>query len=272
MDKQIIIDGVQFGKWGDFYIDYDLDGHFKSITSSAKEYKILKSLIDQLKRKEQECEELETARHLIEISRDKWEYRAKSKERECESLNRWLPIISRLEMAFGSYEKAKAIDFTSYTKQIFAELDQLKTENEELKTKLINWLGKEGLRQSEKEFYEQQLDQLKTDNRILKEKFKIAIKNNTDKTLLRLEKGDVQEELQEIREQFGIETLYFHDDNTRVHRCIKLLQLKDCLTEIREFFNEECIICKENYINITGEICEECKYKDILKKISEVEE
>ena len=48
-------------------------------------------------------------------------------------------------------------------------------------------------------------------------------------------------------------------------------KLKQTLTEIKEFFNEECIICKENYINITGEICEECKYKDILQKISECE-
>ena len=48
-------------------------------------------------------------------------------------------------------------------------------------------------------------------------------------------------------------------------------KLEKTLTEIKEFFNEECIICKENYINITGEICEECKYKDILQKISEVE-
>ena len=48
-------------------------------------------------------------------------------------------------------------------------------------------------------------------------------------------------------------------------------KLKTALTEIKEFFNEECIICKENYINITGEICEECKYKNILQKISECE-
>ena len=48
-------------------------------------------------------------------------------------------------------------------------------------------------------------------------------------------------------------------------------KLRQTLTEIKEFFNEECIICKENYINITGEICEECKYKDILQKISECE-
>lgn len=48
-------------------------------------------------------------------------------------------------------------------------------------------------------------------------------------------------------------------------------KLSKTLTEIKEFFNEECIICKENYINITGEICKECKYQDILKKINEVE-
>ena len=196
-----------------------------------------------IKAKEQECEKLETARHLIEISRDNWEYRAKSKERECESLDRWLPIISRLEMAFGSYEKAKAIDFASYTKQIFAELDQLKAEN-----------------------------------RILKEKFEIAIKNNMDKTLLRLENGDVKEELQEIRDEFGIETLYCHDDNTRVHRCIKLLQLQDCLTEIKEIAEKCCIMqtildC-ENYDDCTqcGRISDGEGIQQILQKISEVEE
>ena len=57
-DKQIIIDGVQFNKWGDFLIDYELNGIYKTISSSDKCYKILKSLIEQLLRKEQECEEL----------------------------------------------------------------------------------------------------------------------------------------------------------------------------------------------------------------------
>ena len=93
-------------------------------------YRQLEYYKEALKAKEQECEKLETARHLIEISRDKWGYRAKSKERECESLNRWLPIISRLEMAFRSYEKAKAIDYKSYIEQIFAELDQLKRQHQ----------------------------------------------------------------------------------------------------------------------------------------------
>lgn len=57
-EEQIIIDGVQFNKFGDFFIDYDFNGRFRSISSSAKEYKILKSLIEQLIRKTQECEEL----------------------------------------------------------------------------------------------------------------------------------------------------------------------------------------------------------------------
>lgn len=60
------------------------------------------------------------------------EQKLKAKEQECERLNRWLPIISRLEMALGSYEKAKAIDYKSYIEQIFAELDQLKFDSAEL--------------------------------------------------------------------------------------------------------------------------------------------
>ena len=116
---------------------------------------------------------------------------------------------------------------------------------------------------------EEQLDQLKSENRILKEKFEIAIKNNMDKTLLRLENGDVKEELQEIREEFGIETLYCHDDNTRVHRCIKLLQLKDCLTKIKEICKKESgwVNCSDNMPTETAIFA-----KQILQKISEVEE
>ncbi len=63
----------------------------------------------------------------------KLEQQLKRKEQECESLNRWLPIISRLEMDLGSYEKAKAIDYKSYIEQIFAELDELKEQLEAYK-------------------------------------------------------------------------------------------------------------------------------------------
>ena len=56
--------------------------------------------------------------------------------------------------------------------KIIRELEQkLKAKEQEcemLKEKLIKWLGKEGLRQSDKEFYEQQLDQFKAENDKLK--------------------------------------------------------------------------------------------------------
>ena len=111
---------------------------------------------------------------------------------------------------------------------------------------------------------QEQLDQLKAENKILKEKFEIAIKNNMDKTLLRLEKGDVQEELQEIREQFGIETLYCHDDNTRVHRCLDVLKLKDTLTEIKT----DILDIREGISYFW--VIDKCD--EILQKISECEE
>ena len=63
--EQIIIDGVQFNKFGDFFIDYYFNGKFQSISSSAKEYKILKSLIEQLARKTQECENLTRERDYL---------------------------------------------------------------------------------------------------------------------------------------------------------------------------------------------------------------
>lgn len=137
-------------------------------------YRQLEYYKEALKAKEQECEKLETARHLIETSRDNWEYRAKSKERECESLNRWLPIISRLEMDFGSYEKAKAIDLASYTKQIFAELDQLKKQHEADKG-LITATGKMNYQLL------QEYDRLKTENEQLKNNDVFSVRYFKDK-------------------------------------------------------------------------------------------
>nr|DAD89854.1 MAG TPA: hypothetical protein [Myoviridae sp. ctsip2] len=78
-NKQIIIDGVQFNKWGDFLIDYELNGIYKTISSSDKCYKILKSLIEQLKSKEQECETL-TSQLDFEVQKKE------CLEQECEEL------------------------------------------------------------------------------------------------------------------------------------------------------------------------------------------
>ena len=73
-----------------------------------------------------------------------------------------------------------------------------------------------------------------------------------------------------------VETHYYNnaefeqERNAFINEVEKNRKLKQTLTEIKDFFKEECLICKENYINITGEICKECKYQDILKKINEV--
>ena len=65
--EPIKIDGIQFNKFGDFYVDYDFNSKFQSISSSSKEYKILKSLIEQLARKTQEYEQKE--KELKELKR-----------------------------------------------------------------------------------------------------------------------------------------------------------------------------------------------------------
>ena len=58
-------------------------------------------------------------------------------------------------------------------KELQEQLKAKEQECERLKTKIINWLGREGIRETEKEFYEQQLDQLKADNKVLTEQLAI---------------------------------------------------------------------------------------------------
>jgi chromosome segregation ATPase len=163
-DKQIIIDGVDVSGCKYYLFREQQPNGERCCGMGLVDCNGNDCLYKKYKRKEQECEKLETARHLIEISRDKWEYRAKSKERECESLNRWLPIISRLENAFGNYEKAKAIDYKSYIEQIFAELDQLKKQHQADKG-LITSTGKMNYQLI------QEYDKLKTENNNIKETF-----------------------------------------------------------------------------------------------------
>ena len=62
----------------------------------------------------------------------------KAKEQECEELSEWLPIVARLEEQFKSHEKAKGLSYKTYTEQVFAELDQLKAENDELRKNLVD--------------------------------------------------------------------------------------------------------------------------------------
>ena len=73
-------------------------------------------------------------------------------------MNKWLPIVTRLEEQFKSHEKAKGIDCKTYAEQVFTELDQLKAENEVLKK--VNKTNQEKIKklneQLEEEFIAQQ--------------------------------------------------------------------------------------------------------------------
>ena len=86
--EQIIIDGVQFNKWGDFLIDYELNGIYKTISSSDKCYKILKSLIEQLKSKEQECKKLKSQIEIYSNMLESSSNKILKKEEECEELKK----------------------------------------------------------------------------------------------------------------------------------------------------------------------------------------
>ena len=223
-DKQIIIDGIDVSGCV-FYGFSNLNNHL----CTSKEF----SKIDctycnnnpncyykQLKRAENTVEECH--KYQAEL-----EDKLTAKEQECERL-----------------KNERTIDLVK-------QLDQLKAENDELKTKLINWLGKEGLRQSEKEFYEQQLEAYKME----------------------------AEEGKEINAELKSDNKYLNDLlNQALKDYEKAVQT---LTEIKEIAEvcqchnvDGCYECKHfDYCDIedaeipTRDVC-----KLILQKISEVEE
>ena len=161
-------------------------------------------------------------------------------------------------------------------------------------TSLEQWGGQEKYCKDRPNCYYKQLEKLKAENLGFK------ILHESDKDLLKRKEQECEElkkwlpivtrlenefenfekakaiDYKSYIEQIFIELDQLKSENKHLNDLLNQA-LKDCekamqtLTEIKEFFNEECIICKENYINITGEICEECKYKQILQKISECE-
>lgn len=70
---------------------------------------------------------------VCECHNDCYYKQLKRKEQECEELNKWLPIVTRLEEQFKSHEKAKSIGYKTYAEQVFTELDQLKQALTEIK-------------------------------------------------------------------------------------------------------------------------------------------
>lgn len=121
--KQIIIDGIQFNEFGDFYVDYDFNGKFQSISSSSKEYKILKSLIEQLARKTQECEQKEKELLSNEKIINKLMKEVDELKQECDTLK-------------------SQLDFEVQQKEcIEQECEELKEENQKLEMQLCNNCG-----------------------------------------------------------------------------------------------------------------------------------
>lgn len=82
-------------------------------------YEFDNCLYKKYKAKEQECEKLEKARRLIETSRDKWEYIAKNKERECQDLK---------GISMKKCPKCGEVYLNSVGMEAFNQLDQLKAQ------------------------------------------------------------------------------------------------------------------------------------------------
>lgn len=119
-DKQIIIDCVNVSEWTDGEVYYKLEHYSPKATKQ-----IAFDLYKQLKRKEQECEELKQKLHqcwTIENSFVEQLDRLKRKEQECEGLKETL--------------KTKAKGWANVNDKILEEVKQIRVENEKLKTAL----------------------------------------------------------------------------------------------------------------------------------------
>ncbi len=121
------------------------------------------------------------------------------------------------------------------------------------------------------------IEELKAENKILKEKFEIAIKNNMDKTLLRLENGDVKEELKAKEQECEELKIYIESNEQQVKEVEKLVMDNDRLiNELDQLKAENDELKKKCNIYTCG-ICgnkEDCNklYKTLteIKEIAEI--
>ena len=105
--------------------------------------------------------------HLCEVTPNCYYKQLKRKEQE---LNQYRPIIDRLLKQLETYDKLKSLDVFTYTKQVFEQLDQLKTECEEWKNKYYSSTTET------KADLIKQIKQLKAEN----EELKTCYKNNLE--------------------------------------------------------------------------------------------
>ena len=85
------------------------------------------------------------------------------------------------------------------------------------------------------------------------------------------ENDQLKAENEELKKCYknNLALLDFEETNT-TKLVNKVMKLEKTLTEIKEYFVKQCEICIEQYA-VNDEICKECEIKDILQKISEVE-
>jgi chromosome segregation ATPase len=153
-----------------------------------------------------------------------------------------------------------------HIKRLEEELKAKEQECEELKEKLIKWLGKEGITQSEKEFYEEQLDQLKAENETLKQ-YKSSKQASYES--MQREWNNAVNENRELKTE--IETLKSFDINlVGIKECEirQLVQYRKALIEIKEIVKEQLPTVNYNFAKSMHPEMFNC-YEQILQKISE---
>lgn len=105
----------------DEYIDFEEDDFCKENHNCY---------FKQLKRKEQECEELNNT--ITNLENTKEELLTKIDQLKAE-LEKYKPILDRLLKQFETYDKLKSLDVVTFAKQTFDQLDQLKHALQEIK-------------------------------------------------------------------------------------------------------------------------------------------
>ena len=124
---------------------------------------------------------------------------------------KYKPIIDRLLHQFETYDKLKSLDVVTFAKQTFAELDQLKKENEQLKKSVRSNKDKRKKAIERylklKEFTNKEFQELKAENEELK---KIQLGFSQGENLYNLYR--YKQALQEIKE---IAETFDEDDEVR---------------------------------------------------------
>ena len=178
----------------------------------------------------------------------------KLKEQECEWLQLWLPIVARIEKRFGNLKRAKDIDYLAYVEQIFAELDQLKSDNDSLKSELMQT---NCYLEADKET----IDQLKEENEGLKQRLHQCWK---------VEYSFV-EQIDQLKGKNGeLKKINNHIEHNRNQKADKLMRIEKLITTCSTGYTDEFIQELLVILHEPEPSSFENKYKSTLVEIKEV--